>query len=177
MVSTDTLGLGAATARPLVKRSAPTQKHARARATARPPSPTLRLTTTDITPPDCRMRGAGFASVLFALGCGAAVSCGSRTELTMVDPCETEGDEIPCRGECGEGTRRCQDGYYRDCVVPPVERACSNQCGSGVERCEDDRWGECVTPYVERGCENVCGRGVQGCSDGRWQECNVPPAT
>jgi fibro-slime domain-containing protein len=123
------------------------------------------------------MRGAGFASVLFALGCGAAVSCGSRTELSMVDPCEIEGDEIPCRGECGEGTRRCQDGYYRECVVPPIERACTNPCGSGVETCEDDRWGECVTPYVERGCENLCGFGLQACTEGRWQECYVPPAT
>jgi fibro-slime domain-containing protein len=97
--------------------------------------------------------------------------------MLLAEPCAVEGDEKTCRDQCGEGTKRCEDGVFGECVVPPVERACRNACGSGVEECVDNRWGDCVVDSVERGCQNVCGFGSEACTDGAWGECRVPPAT
>jgi fibro-slime domain-containing protein len=95
----------------------------------------------------------------------------------MVDPCAVEGEERPCRDACGEGTERCEDGYFGECVVPPIEQACTNACGSGVQECVAGEWSACDVPYAEEPCDDVCGAGIRGCTDGTWSACDVPPAT
>jgi fibro-slime domain-containing protein len=95
--------------------------------------------------------------------------------MFTVEPCAKEGEERPCRGVCGEGIQRCEEGFYGECVVPPAERACSNDCGTGVQQCVDERWLGCDVPFTERDCVNQCGGGIQGCTDGTWGECEVPP--
>jgi len=104
-----------------------------------------------------------------------SASCGSRTGLWNRDPCDEEGAEEPCEGFCGDGVRRCEEGYWGTCEVPEVIRECTNRCGDGEQICRDEAWEPCNVPVVEQGCEGTCGTGVQECRDGAWSTCKVEP--
>jgi fibro-slime domain-containing protein len=114
-------------------------------------------------------------SWLAILGWGAA-ACGSRTPLgDDADRCFEPGLVEACSSDCGNGTRACRDGRWRDCEVPVTQRTCQNDCGAGSQTCTEGSWGACDVPVATRACSTICGTGQETCFDGKWQNCTAPP--
>lgn len=103
--------------------------------------------------------------------------CGARSSLRGAPPCRDEGATVECQGVCGLGERICSQGFWGECVIPPVEESCTDVCGVGVRSCADEQWSECVVERVEESCDNDCGTGVRICEDRQWGECDVAPVS
>lgn len=104
-----------------------------------------------------------------------AVGCGARTDLWGLPPCSVEGEEIECLGVCGEGHKRCVDGFWTACETAVVTETCEDACGRGTRTCEAEVWTACQVDPVVEACTNACGEGTRVCVDETWSDCEVEP--
>ena len=87
------------------------------------------------------------------------------------------GDERPCRTDCGTGVERCIDGQFIGCTAGrPRSEICLDPEAGVDEDCDgiiDEECEMCPQEGATRTCETSCGMGQEICRDGRYRDCSA----
>ena len=88
------------------------------------------------------------------------------------------GEERPCRTDCGTGVERCIDNRFIGCTAGrPRSEICLDPEAGVDEDCDgiiDEECEMCPQEGATRTCETSCGSGQETCTDGRYRDCTAP---